>query len=118
MLWICILCYAKATDTINWDLGILTINENTEIDPITHVFVSDILPNLFACGFTFTAIHINRYVGVLDIDSCNVIYIRKRKGEGPIRDLHQHDIYNLNKSDPDRRLDGMNNDNEVEKFKK
>ena len=89
-----------------------------ELDPIVHVFVSDILPSIIACGCTFTSIHINRYVGVLDLDNKDVIYFRKRKGEGRMRDLHQHDIYNLNKSDPDRLLDDMNYDSEVVTNKK
>jgi hypothetical protein len=94
-------------------MGIL--NADLEIPPILHVFVSDILPSLIACGCTFTAIHLNRYVGVLDIDNYDKIYVRKRKGDGPIRDLDQHDIYNLNKEDTDRVLEEMDFDNEVSK---
>ena len=86
-----------------------------EIPPITHIFLSDILYSALACVCTFLAIHINRYVGVMDIDSCDMIYVVKRKGDGKIRDIHQHDIYNLNKNDPDRVFSQLDNDNEIRK---
>ena len=84
--------------------------------PLKGVFVSDILHCIVAHFCTFAAIHISGYVGVLDINSMNEIYVRRRKGDGKnkIRNLDQHDIYIMNKEDQDRKFEDMNNDNEVQ----
>ena len=99
--------YAKPQEeTVNWSLF------NVEVDPITHVFVSDIIPFVLAKICTFLAIHLNGKVGVLDIEHIYDILIADRKG-GKERDLDQDDVYNLNKADPDRVMTGMNYDNEI-----
>ena len=54
--------YAKPGEKVNWSLF---DNSWVQMDPISHVFVSDILPFVLAKICTFLAIHLNEKVGVL-----------------------------------------------------
>ena len=56
--------------------------------------------------------HWTGYVGVLDCQNLTEIYVTKRTG-GKIRTQLEQDIYELNKSDPDRVISGLTPDNEV-----
>ena len=99
--------YAKPQEeTVKWSLF------NVDVNPITHVFVSDIIPFVLAKICTFLAIHLNGKVGVLDTEHIHDILVTGRKG-GKVRDIDQDDVYTLNKADPDRRLAGLNDDNEI-----
>ena len=101
--------YAKPQEeTVNWSLF------NVNVNPITHVFLSDIIPFVIAKICTFLAIHLNGKVGVLDTERVYDILVAGRKG-GKVRDLNQDDVYNLNKADPDRVMTGMNYDNEIQR---
>merc|ERR1711963_939897 len=96
VIWLCILMYAKPGEKVIWSLF-----DDYEIDPITHVFVSDIIPFVLAKICTFLAIHLNGKVGVLDTDKVYDILVAGRKG-GKVRTINQDDVYILNKADPDR----------------
>ena len=99
--------YAKPQEeTVNWSLF------NVNVNPITHVFLSDIIPFLIAKICTFLAIHLNGKVGVLDTENIYDILVAGRKG-GKVREINQDDVYNLNKADPDRVMTGMDYDNEI-----
>ena len=99
--------YAKPLEeTVKWSLF------NVDVNPITHVFLSDIIPFVLAKICTFLAIHLNGKVGVLDTEHIHDILVTGRKG-GKGRDIDQDDVYTLNKADSDRVLSGMNCDNEI-----
>ena len=99
--------YAKPQEeTVNWSLF------NVDVNPITHVFLSDIIPFVIAKICTFLAIHLNGKVGVLDTDKVYDILVAGRKG-GKVRTINQDDVYILNKADPDRVFPDTDYDNEI-----
>ena len=100
--------YAKPGEKVIWSL----FDDYEIIDPITHVFVSDIIPFVLAKICTFLAIHLNGKVGVLDTGNVDEILVAGRKG-GKVRTINQDDVYILNKADPDRRFPDTDNDNEI-----
>lgn len=106
VVWICIFSYAKPGDEVTWSLF------DIELTPITHVFVSDIIPFVIAKICTFLGIHLSGKVGVLDTEHVYDIFVVSRKG-GKIRDLNQDNVYEMNKADPDRIMTGMDYDNEI-----
>ena len=109
MVWICIFVYAEQGDTVNWSLF------NVDLDPVAHVFLSDIIPFVISKICTFLAIHLNGKVGVLDTENVYDILAARRKG-GKVRDINQDDVYEMNKADPDRIMTGMNYDNELKRW--
>ena len=109
VVWICIFVYAKQGDTVNWSLF------NVDLDPVAHVFLSDIIPFVISKICTFLAIHLNVKVGVLDTENVYDILAARRKG-GKVRDINQDDVYEMNKADPDRIMTGMNYDNELKRW--
>ena len=76
--------------------------------PTAHIFLTDVIPLALSYFCTFAAIHLNGYVGILDCDNMDEIYVRKRKG-GQIRTQTQQDAYKLDLEDPDRELDCSDN---------
>ena len=84
-----------------------------KLDPTAHIFLTDVIPLALSYFCAFAAIHLNGYVGILDCNDMDEIYIRKRKG-GQIRTQTQQDAYKLDLEDPDRELD-CSDDNLEEK---
>ena len=83
------------------------------LNPTAHIFLTDVIPFAMSYFCTFAAIHLNGYVGVLDCNDMDEIYIRKREG-GQLRTQAEQDDYQLGLEDPDRKLD-CSDDNLEEK---
>ena len=79
-----------------------------KLNPPAHIFLTDVIPFAVSYFCTFAAIHLNGYVGILDCNDMDEIYIRNRKG-GQIRTQTQQDAYQLDLEDPDRELDCSEN---------
>ena len=61
-----------------------------------HVLVSDIVPTFLAFGCTALVIHMNGYVGVLDLQNMQEHLVLKRKG-GSVRTNLEQAIYELDR---------------------
>ena len=92
MLWICILTSSNDTQ-VEWNLLSIFVGP-VKLDPKMNMLVSDIFPTFLAFGCTALVIHMNGYVGVLDLQNNQEHLVVKRKG-GNVRTNLEQQIYEL-----------------------
>lgn len=104
MLWSCILLSRDETP-VEWNLVSTIIGKPWSLTPPINMIVTDIVPTFLAFGCTALVIHMNGYVGVLDLENMQELLVVKRKG-GTVRTQLEQAIYELDGADSDRVLGG------------
>ena len=93
----CILISGDTTE-IEWNLVSTLVGYQFKFNPKINMFFTDIVPTFLAFACTALVIHMNGYVGVLDLHNMQEHLVVKRKG-GKVRTNLEQEIYELDNID-------------------